>query len=69
MGFLSATAVQAALAAILLGALKRAGIVSVHPNVIEDENARKVFVGAVELGEAVARKGSTLVATLTGSGG
>ena len=56
MGWLSATCVQAALATVLLGALKRAGIVSVHPNVIEDENVRTVFVGAVELGEAVMKK-------------
>ena len=56
MGWLSATCVQAALATVLLGALKRAGIVSVHPNVIEDENVRTIFVGAVELGEAVMKK-------------
>jgi len=67
MGFLSSAAVQAALTAVLLGALKRAGIVSVRPNIIEDENARRMFVGAVDLGEAVARKGSAMVATLTGS--
>jgi hypothetical protein len=66
MGWLSATCVQAALAAVLLGALKRAGIVSVHPNAIEDENARRAFMGALDVGEEVAKKGEALVHTLTG---
>lgn len=67
MGFFSAACVQAALAAVLIGALKRAGIVSVHPNAIEDDNARNVFVRAVDLGEAVAKKGGSVIETLRGS--
>ena len=66
MGFFSSALLQAAVAAVLLGALKRAGIVSVHPNAIEDENVRNVFVNAVDLGEAVAKKGSSIIDTLKG---
>jgi hypothetical protein len=66
MGFLGNALVQAAVTAVVLGALKRAGIITINPNVIENEQARMAFTSAVDLGVAVAEQGSSLLTLRNG---
>jgi len=47
MGLLSHALVQVVVASVLLGALKRAGIVRIDANAIQDERVRKAFTQAV----------------------
>ncbi|KAI8109987.1 hypothetical protein M9434_001263 [Picochlorum sp. BPE23] len=64
MGLLSHALVQVVVASVLLGALKRAGIVRIDANAIQDERVRKAFTQAVDLGESIAEKGSVIADSL-----
>ncbi|WPT13076.1 hypothetical protein PSENEW3_00002917 [Picochlorum sp. SENEW3] len=64
MGLLSHALVQVVVASVLLGALKRAGIVRIDANAIQDERVRKAFTQAVDLGESIAEKGCVVADSL-----
>ncbi|KAG7670726.1 hypothetical protein Ndes2437B_g04348 [Nannochloris sp. 'desiccata'] len=66
MGWLGSVLVQAVITSVLLGALKRAGVVRVEPNAIENPGARSIFTTAVEMGESVAEAGERMVKNIQG---
>lgn len=45
---------HAATSALVVGALKHKGVISLHPAVIKNESARYTFTQAVQLGEDAA---------------
>lgn len=57
MGLLSNLASQALFTSILIGTLKRQGIISVDASKVKNETARFVLLNTVLLGEIIAEQG------------
>jgi len=55
--------------ATALGVAKRRGLITIHPAVIKNENARKTFETIVGAGDFVAEKGEILLSRAMGKKG
>lgn len=53
--------VQAIVTVTIIGALKRWGVISIHPEKIQNATARHVFLSTVKLGESVTELGENVV--------
>lgn len=61
MGWFTGVIVQAVVTSVVLGALKRAGIVRVEPLAIDNDSAREMFMNAVNFGETIATRAEILL--------
>ncbi|PSC73385.1 hypothetical protein C2E20_3264 [Micractinium conductrix] len=61
MGFVSNVLVQGIISFVIIGSLKRAGVVRVEPRAIENPGLRTVFEQGVSFGESVALAGERIV--------
>eukprot|EP00200_Dunaliella_tertiolecta_P005821 CAMPEP_0202340182 /NCGR_PEP_ID=MMETSP1126-20121109/1729_1 /ASSEMBLY_ACC=CAM_ASM_000457 /TAXON_ID=3047 /ORGANISM="Dunaliella tertiolecta, Strain CCMP1320" /LENGTH=72 /DNA_ID=CAMNT_0048930847 /DNA_START=1906 /DNA_END=2124 /DNA_ORIENTATION=+ len=56
MGWITQLLGQVCLTSLILGGMKRQGIIALKPEAIDNQTLRSAFVGAVSLGEDVADK-------------
>ncbi|KAI3426173.1 hypothetical protein D9Q98_008550 [Chlorella vulgaris] len=61
MGWVSATVVQGVVAFVILGTLKRAGVIKVETRAIEHPGVRSMFEQGVAFGESIATAGERIV--------
>lgn len=65
MGWISGLAVNGFLTVVVIGVLKRSGVIKVEPRMIKNDTARTMFEAAVDLGESVAEKGEKFWSEVT----
>lgn len=60
MGWISSAVLNSLVTVVVIGALKRSGVVKVDTKCIKNDTARTMFEAAVDLGENIAEKGERL---------
>ncbi|KDD75857.1 hypothetical protein H632_c467p0 [Helicosporidium sp. ATCC 50920] len=67
MGVISSVVMQLATTVVIIGALKRAGVVKIEEDRINDSTSRMLFIQAVNVGETLVCKGEEIAKDIMGS--